>query len=236
MGKLRIANWAKFQHYRDRRPPWIKLHVEVLDEYDGAGEVKKFRGLPDTAKLTFFVLLPLASRYDAGIVPTDAPDWIAAQTGIDAASVNIAPLVACGYVEHLASKLLAECSKNAPPEREREGETEAEGETYTHTQRAREGASLVDQIRGARIEYSRLSETAIVAELAKCPASCRDKLPALVAEWVADEANGMKPLDRPLASLRKRIARLAEGGNGSGTAPMSAKAREQAAVHAGARG
>ena len=27
----RIKNWHKFQHFKDRRPPWIKLYREVLD-------------------------------------------------------------------------------------------------------------------------------------------------------------------------------------------------------------
>jgi hypothetical protein len=29
-----VKNWAKFQHYKDRRPPWIKLHVELLHDYE----------------------------------------------------------------------------------------------------------------------------------------------------------------------------------------------------------
>ena len=29
-----IKNWKKFQHFRDRRPPWIKLYRELLDDLD----------------------------------------------------------------------------------------------------------------------------------------------------------------------------------------------------------
>jgi 5-methylcytosine-specific restriction endonuclease McrA len=29
---FRIKNWAKFQHFKDRRPPWVKLHRELLDD------------------------------------------------------------------------------------------------------------------------------------------------------------------------------------------------------------
>jgi len=32
--KLRVRNWERFQHYKDRRPPWIKLHTALLDDYD----------------------------------------------------------------------------------------------------------------------------------------------------------------------------------------------------------
>lgn len=31
---MRIKNWEKFQHFKDRRPPWIKLHREILDQRD----------------------------------------------------------------------------------------------------------------------------------------------------------------------------------------------------------
>jgi hypothetical protein len=31
---MRIKNWHKFQHFKDRRPPWIKLHREILDQRD----------------------------------------------------------------------------------------------------------------------------------------------------------------------------------------------------------
>ena len=31
---IKIKNWSKFQHFKDRRPPWIKLHREILDQRD----------------------------------------------------------------------------------------------------------------------------------------------------------------------------------------------------------
>jgi hypothetical protein len=31
---LKVKNWNKFQHYKDRNPPWIKLHKEQLDNPD----------------------------------------------------------------------------------------------------------------------------------------------------------------------------------------------------------
>ena len=32
--KYKIKNWDKFQHFRDRRPPWIKLYRDILDQRD----------------------------------------------------------------------------------------------------------------------------------------------------------------------------------------------------------
>lgn len=34
MRTLRIRNWQKYQHYKDRRPPWIKLHFQMLSSRD----------------------------------------------------------------------------------------------------------------------------------------------------------------------------------------------------------
>ena len=31
---LKIRNWEKFQHYKDRKPPWIKLHFSLLTSRD----------------------------------------------------------------------------------------------------------------------------------------------------------------------------------------------------------
>ncbi len=30
----RIKNWSDFQHFKDRRPPWIKLHRDILENRD----------------------------------------------------------------------------------------------------------------------------------------------------------------------------------------------------------
>lgn len=32
--KTHVSGWAEFQHYRDRSPPWIKLHRKLLDSMD----------------------------------------------------------------------------------------------------------------------------------------------------------------------------------------------------------
>jgi hypothetical protein len=43
---MRIKNWKKFQHFKDRRPPWIKLHREILEQRDiNAISDKSFRVL-----------------------------------------------------------------------------------------------------------------------------------------------------------------------------------------------
>lgn len=31
---LRIKDWGKFQHFKDRKPPWVKLYRDILDDME----------------------------------------------------------------------------------------------------------------------------------------------------------------------------------------------------------
>lgn len=63
MKYLRVHNWEKFQHYKDRRPIWIKYHVELLDDYE-------VTNLDYVTQLLYDRLLLLAARTDNN-VPND---------------------------------------------------------------------------------------------------------------------------------------------------------------------
>jgi len=63
MKYIKIKNWEKFQHYKDRTPPWIKLHRDLLTDYD-------FSVLPDALKGQLSMLWILASQLDNNI-PND---------------------------------------------------------------------------------------------------------------------------------------------------------------------
>jgi len=58
---LNIKNWAKFQHFKDRKPPWVKLYRDILDDM----EWHKLDG--DSAKL--LVSLWLIGSEDSGNIP-----------------------------------------------------------------------------------------------------------------------------------------------------------------------
>jgi hypothetical protein len=60
----RVKNWAEFQHYRDRSPPWIKLHRGLLDNLD------YYLLTPEAAKC--LPLLWLIASEDSGALP-EAP-------------------------------------------------------------------------------------------------------------------------------------------------------------------
>jgi hypothetical protein len=122
-----VKNFERFQHYKDRSPPWIKLYNELLDDYE-------FACLQDASKMHLIAIWLLASRSDNKL-PYD-PAWIGKR--INATEpVNLDALAAAGFIvvsqalqgaEQVASKPLA---KRLPRDRgETEGETEQRrGET-----------------------------------------------------------------------------------------------------------
>lgn len=61
MSYLRIRNWERYQHYRDRRPPWVKFYVELLDDL-------QIRSLPLPTRFLMCQLLLLAARHDNAIL------------------------------------------------------------------------------------------------------------------------------------------------------------------------
>jgi hypothetical protein len=113
---FRVKNFERFQHYKDRNPPWIKLYNELLDDYD-------FGCLQDASKMHLIAIWLLASRSENKL-PYD-PEWVARR--INATDpVDLDLLVRCGFLlldqplpnaEQVASTPLAKC---LPRDRERD--------------------------------------------------------------------------------------------------------------------
>ncbi len=116
MEYISVKNWQKFQHYRDRSPPWIKLHRELLRDYS-------FMCLQDASKLQLMLLWLLASQLDNKI-PADM-DYIKHQIGVKG-NVCLKELIDKGFVID-ASNTLAERKQSAIGETETETETEERG-------------------------------------------------------------------------------------------------------------
>lgn len=70
---IKIKNFEEYQHYKHRNPPWIKLHLSLLDDPD-------FLRLPDASKWHYIGLLLLASRHGNDIL--NDPLYIANRLGI----------------------------------------------------------------------------------------------------------------------------------------------------------
>ena len=126
---IRVVNWEEFQHYKDRSPPWIKLHNQLLENFE-------FECLPDASKAHLLCIWMLASRTDNKMRADTR--WLQRKICANEA-VNIDILIESGFVEVIqevterkqdASKMLQSTEQSAIPERE--GETEGEGENNNH--------------------------------------------------------------------------------------------------------
>jgi len=111
-----IKNFERFQHYKDRRPPWVKLYRDLWHDPD-------FFSLTDTCKLLYIGLLTIASETENKI-PLN-PRWIQARLAISE-PVEMKELKDAGLIlmQH-ASGLLA---KRYCRVRDRDRSTETETE------------------------------------------------------------------------------------------------------------
>lgn len=104
-----VKNWHKFQHYKDRNPPWVKLHYEIMTSLDWVM-------VSDAGKLLAVVCIMLASR-DGGRVPGD-PSYVKRVAYLDKIP-DFQPLVKCGFLIVLADDSKPEQAlANARPETE----------------------------------------------------------------------------------------------------------------------
>lgn len=107
--------WADFQHYKDRCPPWIKLHRELLNNRD-------FMCLPLASKALAPLLWLLASESKTGEFDASIEELsFRLRLTTDEVSAGLKPLIDKGFFLD-ASNMLAPCLQDAIPETERETE------------------------------------------------------------------------------------------------------------------
>lgn len=113
---FRIRNWSKFQHYKDRNPPWIKLHCEIFGSEDWVM-------LDDASKLLAIVCMVIAAKHD-GEVPNN-PDYIRRVAYLNA-KPDLSPLLECGFLENVQAVASARKQEQAIVRPEKETEAEAQ--------------------------------------------------------------------------------------------------------------
>ena len=116
---LQPKNWAVFQHYKDRCPPWIKLHRDLLND-------RSFMRLPIASKAIAPMMWLLASESKNGIFD-GSMDELVFRLHISEKEYKdgVKPLIDNGFFIH-ANKVLAEGYQDATPETEAETEAKRE--------------------------------------------------------------------------------------------------------------
>ena len=120
--QLQPKNWDVFQHYKDRCPPWIKLHRDLLNNRD-------YICLPLASKALAPLLWLLASESKDGVFDASTEELVFRLRMTESEVIDgVKPLIDKGFFV-IASGVLAERKQVAIPEREGETETETETET-----------------------------------------------------------------------------------------------------------
>jgi hypothetical protein len=185
---LRPKNWAVFQHYKDRLPPWIKLHRDLLID-------RKFMCLPIASKALAPMLWLLASEEENAIFDASLEE-LQFRLHISKADYEngLKPLIDNGFFE-IASGVLAECYQVAIPERETEKEIE------TETKREKKATVVAptdvspqiwsDWLQLRKAKKAAVTET-VIAGARKEAAKLGWSLEQFLIEWCTRGSQGLK--------------------------------------------
>ena len=122
---IKITDWSKHQSYKDRRPPWIRFHRTILDNFE-------YQSMSADSRALLPMLWLLACEYEdpkAGIIELSV-EKIAFRLRRPPAeiSASLSELQVSDFIECNESVTKAYPIRNetVPPETEAEAETEAE--------------------------------------------------------------------------------------------------------------
>ena len=99
----RIKNWEKYQHYKDRDPPWIKLHRDTLTS-------RMWVSLDNDGRA-----LAVACMLIAAGTENQIPDDLGfiKRRGYFDKIPDLSPLVECGFIERCENNDVADASTDA---------------------------------------------------------------------------------------------------------------------------
>jgi len=116
---MKIKNWSKFQHFKDRRPPWVKLYRDILDDLE-------WHELDPLAAKVLVMLWLIASENDGRIPDNKTLAFRLRLTELKTKEIIIK---LSHWLEHDDINAISEGYQCDRPERETERETETEKET-----------------------------------------------------------------------------------------------------------
>jgi hypothetical protein len=125
---MKIRNWEKFQHYKHRKPPWVRLYHDLMDD-------PEWFALDGDACKCLVMLWLIASETNDGSLP-DSKKLAFRMRCSEAKLANLISQLD-HWLEHDASTALADCKQVATPETETETDTERETERETEAETER---------------------------------------------------------------------------------------------------
>jgi len=119
---IRIKGWSKFQHFKDRRPPWVKLYRDLLDDPD-------WHDLDGDSAKALVMLWLIASEDDDQEGKLPDVRRMAFRLRMTEAKTNQTLAKLSHWLEHDDINAISSRYQVDAPETETETETEGEKET-----------------------------------------------------------------------------------------------------------
>ncbi len=170
-GYIYVKNWERFQHYKNRRPAWIKLHLDLQNN-------QEYLALSPSDRLLLQQVWMSCAEFGNGRVRADQRA-IKARARLQQGSLG--SIVRAGFIEVRASKALAEV---LAPERETEQEVDKGLRIYkNHSRRGRETPVVEDR---ATRNSKHAATLAACRRLAHQYAEAGEP-PERIREWLTNE-------------------------------------------------
>jgi hypothetical protein len=198
---MKIKNWSKFQHFKDRKPPWIKLYRDILDDMN-------WHQLDPLASKVLVMCWLIASE-DDGQIP-DAKT-LAFRLRMSEKQISDCLIKLSHWLEQGDITPISERYQDDAPETETERETKTETKKKTAVADPPEGVSQsvwedfvqLRKVKKAPITPSALS--GIMREAAKSRWTLEQALTeccargwvGFKAEWVQGAPSGLTVPSRP---------------------------------------
>lgn len=204
---LRVRNWERFQHYKHRNPPWLKLHRSLLDDLEWYNlppyfakimislwliASEKDGELPAVPALAFRLRLTSSEVEDAlaalghWLEPVNKGSSPAASGALAERKQDASDMLSQSRVEESRVEVEAEEKKRPPPP----APSKKTGEENL--------LNLAEAVRECRPEFANLNTAAILNLLRGVPLPVARRA---VAEFCRDELNALQPSNKPLKLL-----------------------------------
>ena len=197
--KYIVKNWRQFQHYRDRNPPWIKLHFSMLSSSDWVM-------LSDSNRVLAIACMLIASRNEGEIDGTEKGLMYMQRVAYLSKKPDLKPLIDCGFLEPASGceQMLAD----ARPETEKRREETEKSNTgaiapddvseqvwtdYLKLRKGRKAAVTQTAIDGLRREAVKAG-LSLEEVMRLC---CANGWQGFKADWVQKAVNGKPANGKP---------------------------------------
>jgi hypothetical protein len=129
---MQIKNWKKFQHFKDRKPPWVKLYRDVLDDLE-------WYELDPLASKVLVMCWLIASEDDGKLPPAKT---LAFRLRMSEKQTNDCLNKLSHWLEQDDISVISERYQSDSLETETETETETEREKETEAKQRTKGSRL----------------------------------------------------------------------------------------------